>query len=388
MILSATGQLLVYGLRPLLSYAGLAVGAGAAELGAITAAFSALSLLAAVPFGYLIDRTGERPFVVAGTFALLVVPTVLLAPQSIGSLLACSAVLGLGQLAGVLGVQTLIARGASEAVRDRRFAHFTVVNSGAQLLAPAMLGVLVVMSPRAGRQGPPVLDASAALLAAIAVAALGLVAAVSLWARPGRLAARSMPMRRPLFAAMRGALRLPSMRNAMLASFTVLASVDLVAAYLPALGDVRGLEPRTVGFLLATLGAASLLARLGLPKLMVVLSRRSLLAVCMAVAALGMTAIPYLTWLPGLYVVMAVTGVGLGLGQPITMGWVAGEVAPEIRGTAMSVRLMGNRLGQTIVPLFVGGVAGASGLAAAFVVPAAMLAGAAVVVAGVAPRHS
>jgi hypothetical protein len=70
------------------------------------------------------------------------------------------------------------------------------------------------------------------------------------------------------------------------------------------------------------------------------------------------------------------------------MGWVAGEVAPEIRGTAMSVRLMGNRLGQTIVPLFVGGVAGASGLAAAFVVPAAMLAGAAVVVAGVAPRHS
>ena len=165
----------------------------------------------------------------------------------------------------------------------------------------------------------------------------------------------------------------------MLASFTVLASLDLVAAYLPALGQAHGLEVRTVGLLLATLGATSLLSRLALPGLLAKLSRRGLLAACMTLAAAGMVSIPFVTWLPALYAVMAIAGVGLGLGQPITMGWVASEAPPEIRGTAMSVRLMGNRLGQTVVPLAVGGAAGASGLAAAFVLPGAMLLGAALI---------
>lgn len=381
MVLSATGQLLVYGLRPLLSYVALSIGASAAELGAIAAGFSALSLLVAIPFGYLVDRTGERAFVLAGTLVLLFVPTYLLAPQTTASLILCSAMLGVGQLAGVLGTQTLIARGTSEVVRDRRFAHFTVVNSGAQLLAPAMLGVLVVMSHRADGQGPPQLDATSALLAAIAAGGLGLSAAFSLVARPGALAARPAPARQPLWPAMVRALKLPSMRSAMLASFTVLASVDLVTAYLPALGEARGLHVRSVGLLLATMGAASLLGRLCLPKLLSVLSRRTLLGCCMVVAAAGMAAVPFLAWLPGLYIVMALTGVGLGLGQPITMGWVASETAPEIRGTAMSVRLTGNRLGQTVVPLVVGSVAGAAGLDAAFVLPGAMLGLAALVVA-------
>ena len=380
MVLSATGHLLVYGLRPLLSYVALSVGASAGELGAIAAAFSALSLFAAVPFGYLVDRTGERLFVVAGTVALLAVPAFLLVPQSITTLIVCSTLLGLGQLASVLGAQTLIARGASEVVRDRRFAHFTVVASGAQLLAPAMVGLLLVTSPRSAGAGPPRLDARGALMAEIVVACIGLLAALTLLARPGTLTGRPPSVRQPHLAATGRALRLPSMRSAMLASFTVLASVDLLATYLPALGEQRGLHVRTVGFLLATLGAASLLARLGMPKLVAVLGRRILLASCMALASASMATVPFLAWTPGLYVVMAFAGVGLGLGQPITMAWVATEVAPEIRGTAMSVRLMGNRLGQTVVPLFVGSVAGASGLAAAFVVPGAMLAGAALVV--------
>lgn len=377
--LSATSQLLVYALRPLLSYVGLSVSASPAELGLITGAFSALSLLVAIPLGYLVDRAGERLFIVAGTAVLLVVPACLLAPQTITTLVLCSAALGLGQLAGMLGVQTVIARGASDVIRDRRFAHFTIVTSAAQLLAPAMLGVLVVSSPVRPGHGSAELDARSALLAAIAVAGLGLLAAVSLVARPGTLAARTRPARQPLLAQTRRALAVPSMRSAMLASFTVLASLDLVAAYLPALGQEQGLEVGTVGLLLATLGATSLVGRLGLTRLLAVLSRRRLLAGSMTLAAAGMVAIPFVTWLPGLFGAMAVAGTGLGLGQPITMGWVASEAAPEIRGTAMSVRLMGNRLGQTLVPLLVGGVAGASGLAAAFVLPGLMLGGAALV---------
>ncbi len=370
--LTATTQLLVYGLRPLLSYMGLSIQATPAELGLIAGAFSALSLLVAVPLGFLIDRTGERPFVLGGTSLLVCVPACLLFPQTIPTLALCSAGMGLGQLAAMLGAQTVIARGDSEAVRDRRFAHFTVVTSGAQLVAPATLGLLVGRSTPVGQQASE-LTAGAALLTAVTVGSVGLLAALSLVARPGTLASRPRPVRQASFGTVGRAVRVPSMRIALMASFTVLASIDLVAAYLPALGQAQGLGVMTVGLLLATLGGASLAARLALPRLLHVLSRRILLASCMTVAAVGMALIPWVSWLPGLYLVMALAGMGLGLGQPITMGWVASEAAPEIRGTAMSVRLMGNRLAQTVVPLVVGALAGAAGLAAAFTVPGGLL---------------
>ena len=95
-------------------------------------------------------------------------------------------------------------------------------------------------------------------------------------------------------------------------------------------------------------------------------SRPLLLAVSMSVSAGGLAALPFVTWLPGLYAIMVVTGLGLGLCQPLTVSWVAGQVPPEIRGMAMSVRLAGNRLGQVVVPLGVGILAGAAGLASAF----------------------
>ncbi|BDH56547.1 hypothetical protein [Tsukamurella sp. PLM1] len=77
---------------------------------------------------------------------------------------------------------------------------------------------------------------------------------------------------------------------------------------------------------------------------------------------------------------MAFGGATLGLCQPIALAWVASGVRPEVRGTAMSMRLAGNRLGQTVVPLGVAALAGPVGLAVAFVGPAALLAAAAALV--------
>lgn len=45
------------------------------------------------------------------------------------------------------------------------------------------------------------------------------------------------------------ALRFPNMATAMFASLSVLSSVDVLIAYLPAYGEETGLSVRTVGFL-------------------------------------------------------------------------------------------------------------------------------------------
>jgi hypothetical protein len=48
-------------------------------------------------------------------------------------------------------------------------------------------------------------------------------------------------------------------------------------------------------------------------------------------------------------------------------------VAPEVRGTALGVRITGNRLAQLFVPMAAGLVAGAAGLGAIFVLTGALI---------------
>ncbi len=75
-------------------------------------------------------------------------------------------------------------------------------------------------------------------------------------------------------------------------------------------------------------------------------------------------------------------GLGLGVGQPLTMSWLA-EMAPAgLRGRAMSLRLTGNRLGQVLIPSTVGFLAAGVGSAGVLYATAGALA-----LAGVAARR-
>lgn len=376
MIVAIAVQFVVYAVRPLISYQTLALGAGAAELGIITSSFSVLSLLLAVPIGRSVDRWGESYFVIAGTVLIGLVALVLLGPPHLVVLGVCSAALGLGHLTTVVGIQTLIAKGGQAGRRDARFATFTVLNSLGQLLGPASAGLLIgnISITAAGTTGE-VTNGERVFAVAAAVAAIACVFGISLRFAPGALAQRPVAGDDPRpKGALARVLAVPSMPNAMIASLTVLSSIDILAAYLPAYGEANGISVRTIGFLLATQGIAALVARLAMLRLVAALTRRRLLALSMLIAAAGLAAIPLLDSIPALYAMMVVIGWGLGLGQPITLAWVAGQAPREIRGTAMSVRLSGNRLGQAVVPAAVGGIAGATGLAVVFFSPAVLLA--------------
>jgi MFS family permease len=165
------------------------------------------------------------------------------------------------------------------------------------------------------------------------------------------------------------------MFQALLASLTVLASIDILVAYLPAFGELHAIPVRTVGLLLATQAAAGMTARALMLPLLRVLGRRWLLASSMITTAASLALVPVAAGsTPVLFGLMACAGVGLGLGQPITMSWVAGRAPRTARATALGVRLTANRLGQVVLPAAVGVVAGAAGVAAIFVALGAMLA--------------
>ena len=76
---------------------------------------------------------------------------------------------------------------------------------------------------------------------------------------------------------------------------------------------------------------------------------------------------------------MALIGLGLGIGQPMTMAWVANRSPRAERGIALGVRLTGNRSALVLVPILVGAVAGATGVGLVFWLIAVLLGAGAVV---------
>ena len=85
--------------------------------------------------------------------------------------------------------------------------------------------------------------------------------------------------------------------------------------------------------------------------------------------------------LAALAVVLVVAGFFLGIGQPLTMSLIVQAVPDDARGTALAIRLFGNRFGQVATPAVAGLLAGAAGIAAAFWLLGGLLAVAAATVA-------
>jgi predicted MFS family arabinose efflux permease len=177
-------------------------------------------------------------------------------------------------------------------------------------------------------------------------------------------------------------LRTPGVARAILVSMTVLSAIDVVVVYLPALGEERAWTASLVGGLLAVRAGASMASRLFLGALADRFGRRVLLIVSMTVAAVALVALPFAPSVEATVVIMIAAGLGLGIGQPLTMSWVAAEATPGTRATALSVRLMGNRVGQIALPVIAGSVAAFAGAGGVLAVTGAFVAASLAMLAG------
>jgi MFS family permease len=361
----------------MVSYEAISLGAGALELGVIASAFAILSLPFAVSIGRWVDRWGEAWFVIAGAAMISAVCISLLLIDSVWALILSQALLGLGHILSVIATQTLVANQASRENRDGRFGIFTVFVSLGQLVGPAAAGFLAGATAPLGSEKTGEVGTDAVFIAAAAVAVAAVIVSVTL-IRPKTLpvphdVAAPKKVTTSYWASVGQVLRIPSMPHAMLASLTVLTTIDLLAVYLPAYGEANGISVQTVGLLLAARAGASMASRLLMLPLLRAFSLSHVLAISTAVPAIALGIFPFLESVPLMYAAIAMAGFGLGLGQPVTLTWVAGRAPRNIRGTAMGVRHTGNRLGQVVLPATVGLVAGASGVGLVFGSLAALL---------------
>ena len=74
-----------------------------------------------------------------------------------------------------------------------------------------------------------------------------------------------------------------------------------------------------------------------------------------------------------MHLAIAVMGFSFGLATTLSITIVVDMTTPAARGTANSLRIMGNRIGQFVLPFGAGLVAAAAGLAGLFLIIAAAI---------------
>lgn len=394
-------------LRPVTSYKLLDYGADATAIGIATAAYAVIPLVIAVWLGRLSDRVIRLRFLLLAGALLLGVGGVglALAPGLAGVIVA-STVLGFGHLLFTIAGQSAIARYSPPGQLDAGFGWFTAAYSTGQLIGPLVGGLILGGAGDQGRAdavnlalwvGAVVAAAGAALLIAplpgsprdlrsepcagdgrqgepntAGGRAEGADAAPAGHAPSGTEHVLNGGARDPGKATVWRILRIPGLPSIMLGALALLAMLDILTAFLPVVGEELGVGPETVGFLLALRAAASIVCRSMLPWLVRRFSRRQLMLWCLFGAGVTLALPPLaLGWWPGVAgeiaagALLLVGGFFLGIGQPLSMSAISQSVPGSWRGSALAVRLMGNRAGQVAMPLLAGAVAAPLGPAAA-----------------------
>jgi MFS family permease len=352
-----TLQLGAYIVRPSSAYQALELGVSPSLVGLVAASFAVVPLVLAVPVGRWVDSRHPFQNLLPGALLMILGGVGLLWwTSSLTALLVWNAVIGLGHLMGVLGEQTLVARSGSGAL-DAAFGMYTFVGSLGQAAGPVVLAVV---------GGSAVLPDSSALVRCY----LGAVLVMTLTTLPLRHAdhlvdpARPLPSWRASFQLSRPRRR--RMSGALLVSMLVLAAVDLIQVYLPALGVERQLPSSVVGTLLAIRAGATMLSRLGLARMTARVGRDRLIVISSLVAAGSVAVLAFPVSAGVLAGALFVAGFALGIGQPLTMSVVTLTAPTGATSTWLGLRLTANRFGQSAIPALVTLVAGVAGIEGVF----------------------
>lgn len=361
--------------RPLISYKVLALGGDSVMVGLTSASFALLPVAFALWLGRMSDRrTSLRGITVVGTLLLSAGPFLLSSAPSLLLVALASAVLGMGHLCFTIAGQSAIARFVPLSQMDAAFGWFTAAFSLGQLVGPLVAGLAMGSAENVSAE-TRLTDANLALLLAGAIALLAVPVALGASAtgtpRARATSAAPAPSRPTSVVHLLG---VRTVKTNMIASLALLATTDIIVAFLPLLGEETGIAPVGIGVLLAVRAAASISSRLLLPVLLSRWSRTGLITSSLAGAGIGLAILPLLFDNPVVAgILLAVAGFFLGLGQPITMTLITQAVPPDARGAALALRLLGNRLGQVALPIGAGLLAAPAGPGGALWMSSAVL---------------
>jgi MFS family permease len=346
--------------RVLLTLFALDLGAEASAVGLLTATFYFCPLLLSWPIGRLADRVGARWLVFTGNLSGTMSLLVPFFAARIEALFIAALLTGLAFAFYLVTLQNLIGVLSTPEERARNFSTFSMIGAFSNFVGPLIAGLSV--------------DHLGAAAASGVIAALPAAGALVLLALGKRLpggSGASVAARTSVAALLRD----PRIVRVLLTSSLVQLGTDLYQFYIPLYGHGIGLSASAIGAVLASFATAAFLVRFALPRLIGRFGEERVLCAAFLLGAAGYLLVPLCGNAVALAAAAFVFGLGMACGQPITTMLLFSQTSTGRTGEMLGVRLTANNLMRVAGPATFGLLASGLGLAAVFVISAAMMLG-------------
>jgi MFS family permease len=349
-------QVVISVVRVTTSYRAIELGLSVVWLGVITAAFAILPIILAVRIGRFIDRGNDARTAWFGTGLLVVACAGFALAPSLAALLMFTSVLGIGHMLLTITLQVLCTRQGGGRGLDHMLGNYMVANAVGQGVGPYIVGW-------AGGSAsiPPT-----GLLFTIGLigACIAFMCSLMLRSAPAQKASTKDSKPVPLGEI----LRFPGLLVVLFVSVTTVIAQDLIVVYLPLLGAERGMTVDAVGTLLAVRAVASMLSRFLFARLNDMMGRQRLMIVSVFASAITYAAVAAPAPFAAMAVVIAAAGFSLGISITVAIASLLALANAQAVGTANSLRIMGNRIGQFVIPFLAGLIAAATGVGGIFLI--------------------
>ena len=321
-------------------------------IGAISGCFALLPMVLAVRLGRWLDKGRDSETVWAGSGLMLVSTFGLWQfSHSPWFLALFTATLGVGHLCIMAGHQTLAMRCSEPRNRESVFGMYMVLIAIGQGMGPLLIGWI--------GQGLRIAPSDPLFRISVYAAVVMCSIAFLLYRAPPKPAQSKEKPRVPIATL----LRIRGFTAFLLASVMTVTSLDLLIVYLPLLGTERGIDAGTIGVLMTIRSVTTMLSRMLFARLVGIFGRTPLVISCLLAGgfAFVLMAAPVPVWAIGVSSILI--GYGMGLAATLSLSGVVDLAPPEAQGTAVTLRITGNRIGQVALPLLGGFIAAAAGAA-------------------------
>jgi len=340
----------------------LSLGVDPFTVGVMMAMWALCPMLIALYVGKLVDRTGPRVPMLAGTVGVVIALLVPYFFPGVAALYVMVLVVGTAFQFFFVPVQGITGALGGPQDRARNYSLLAIGFSIASFLGPLIAGFSI--------------DYLGYRSVYLMLAACPFLAVLLLWIKGGALPKAAVGAKE---GGSQGSsfdlLRNSKLRDAIVASGLISVAWDLYLFYFPIYGHSIGLSASAIGMVISTFAAAVFAIRVALPGLTRRWSEFQILLYAIGFAGAVFLLFPLFRDPYLLAAASFLLGLGCGVGQPMSMSLIYSLAPPGRASEGAGLRVTFNHFTHLVVPLAFGGIGTAFGFAPVFVSCSAVLIG-------------
>lgn len=354
-------MLMIMGTRPTVSLFAHELGGSINTIGFITSLFSLVPLIFAIVLGKIIDRLNSKITLLIGGYlgvVGIVLPSLL--PNFLGLYLS-QLIAGSAQTILILSAQDYVGRISSKENRNQYVSWFSLGIAAGTLLGPLLSGIIA--------------DSLNFPKTFLILSLIGFLSCIMIHFIPSEYPIKKEldPTSITSHSTFMDLLKIPGMRLALIFSSLILFSKDLYITFFPLLGLHFGYSNSTIGLVLAINGIASVIIRFCLTPLINQFGTIHVFIGSMIITCVSYTALPFFSQMIIAGLIAFILGIGLGIGQPLSISLTIDHALNGRVAEALGIRLTVNRLTQVTTPIVIGMLANVIGIIHIFVASSAVI---------------